>query len=474
MLKQVRRNPYQTLKKVAKYFLIFFSLLFLSISFSKNKLYSGDILELFIQYSALHEQNTLYLDDYKSALPPERQIYGKDNHIYSKYGLGYPLLAASWMKLLKLLHLDRVLLRYHTFLVPNVFLFFLSGIFFFKLLVFFSANIKLNFLATFAYLFSTFATFHGATWPATSFECSLLVISIYFLFKAFELSRPCYRTINHPYLIQSDNFKNKVTRSKSLWTDPNKFFFISGIMLAYAGLSRTFPFILVPVFLGTIFYSYFELSSWKFNRAIRYSLMPIVYFLAPCATALFFSFLINYFKTGSFSPGSYHKEEAFNTPFLLGFLGSLFWPGKSFIFFAPITVMGVFILHKTHFKSRPLFFMSVFIFLIYAVLMSKWWAWRSGPDIGQRFWIPTIPFLIVPVAFLQKKWAITLAGFLILIGCYTQYRMYFSNPEATYHAMYDEFPYSEENPEVEKILKNDFFRIIKTTFVDLAYFKHLK
>jgi hypothetical protein len=170
---------------------------------------------------------------------------------------------------------------------------------------------------------------------------------------------------------------------------------------------------------------------------------------------------------------STYASGGFSTPFYVGFLGNLLWPGKSVLFFAPITLLSAFALHCLYRKSRSLFLLSLYIVAVYLIGYSKWAVWWSGPSLANRYWLPALPFLIFPLALTRSRWLMAAAVPLIAFGTYTQVRMHDRNPGPIYRAIYQEFPYSERGEKVQAVIHSDLLRVVKVTFIDGVFFEHI-
>jgi len=425
----------------SKIFLGFFFYL-LAIIFAKDGFYSSDVMELYAQSAVLHEHHTVHLDSYKHFLPEERTKYGVNGHMFSKYSIGYPLLSAAYMGALKLIKANRLLTHKHNFFIPNVFFFILSAYLFFLMVKKLNPEDReMSFIVGVAYLLSTSLTFYSVGWPANSFEAILLVFALY----AF-----------HRFMI-----------------DPSrrgKFLIFCGMAVGYAGLSRLFPFLAIPGFLLALMVLYYE-DGLKGKLYLQTITKKSIYFLIPCIAAVLLNYLVNYVKSGYWHT-TYGLDENFRVPFYVGFLGVMFWPAKSFIIFAPITLLSIFGFYSLYKRSKTLFVLCTYISLLYIIMMSKWWAWMSGPEIGPRFWLPAIPFLILPIVFLRRKSFKIIAVFLVGFGVFVQGLQYQGDPASTWWRLIQEFPGYESTQDVQKVIHTDFTRVLKTTFIDLNYFRH--
>ena len=418
------------------------ALLLVSVALTHRGVYSGDTVESYFQYKAFLDQSSLYLDGYESRL--FRTWRGEHGHAYSIYGVGYPLLAAAFGKILAALGIEATLLPIIVFKLPNTFLFFLSTLLLCRLLADWGAS-RVNIVLVFiALAFSTQASYHCAAWSSNSFVASLLIIAFYYYVRATGDAEARPEVSNRQLAF-------------------------AGAAIGYAGLSRSFPFLIAPGFALALLYElvrvrrHAPLSPVVVKAQLALGIPVVVAFAALVG--------IDFLKTGVLE--STYASGGFSTPFYVGFLGNLLWPGKSVLFFAPITVLGAFALHCLYRRSRSLFFLVLYIVAVYVIGYSKWAIWWSGPSIANRYWLPALPFLIFPLALTRNRWIVGAAVLLVAFGTYTQVRMHYRNPRPIYRAIYREFPRSEDAKTVQRIIHSDLWRVVKVTFVDRAFFEHI-
>jgi hypothetical protein len=415
------------------------ALLLVSLALTHRGVYAGDTIENFFQYRAFLEENSLYLDSYEDRL--FRIWRGAHGHAYSVYGVGYPLLAAAFGKTLAALGIESTII---TFKLPNTLLFFLSAYLLCRLLAAWGAS-RVNIVLVFvALVFSTQASYYCASWSSNSFVASLLIIAFYYYVRATGGVEPRPEVANRQLVF-------------------------AGAAIGYAGLSRSFPFLIAPGFALALLY---ELVRVRGHAPLSKPVLKAQLALGiPVVLAFAAQIGIDFLKTGILQ--STYASGGFTTPFYVGFLGNLLWPGKSVLFFAPITVLSAFALHCLYRKSRVLFFLSLYIVAVYVIGYSKWAVWWSGPSIANRYWLPALPFLIFPLALTKNRWIMAAAVLLIAFGSYTQVRMHDRNPRPIYRAIYRDFPYSEDRDKVQKIIHSDLLRVLKVTFIEGAFFEHI-
>ncbi len=423
---------------------LYLACILLASRLSFNELGSGDKRMSYIQYKAIAMYGELNLDRFKREIPSNHRKCDNNGHIYTKYGIGYPLLAAIMTRPLRLLRLTDAKSWLSSFDYPGLLLFFISGIWLYQLFRKLKAGRIISFLAAAGYLAGSQSLCFARSWNSNSIVCSLFIGALYSFRAGTSTARP--RT---GYLV------------------------LTGIILGYAGLVRNFAFIAFPGFALALFLHDADSFPRKriFNlKRIKTVLYPLAALAVPYIIGIAVYLLVNYAKTGKLAD-TYANELRFNVPFYVGFLGNIFWPGKSFPFYYPMVLAGLFGWSAMWKQDKSLFAVSLWIVSVYVILYSKWWAWWSGPGIGQRFWMPAFPFMLLPIAFLKKKWLPAVMTALLVFGSINQYYLRNRSLRAVFAVMYRQFPYSENAGHVKKILDKSggLWRVFKRTWVEGSF-----
>jgi len=89
--------------------------------------------------------------------------------------------------------------------------------------------------------------------------------------------------------------------------------------------------------------------------------------------------------------------NGFSTPFMTGFSGFLFSPGKSIFLFAPIIIPALFLLPKLWRTHRSWALLAVGLPLATLLLYSKYAQWEGGYGYGPRYFVPSLVFLAIAI-----------------------------------------------------------------------------
>jgi hypothetical protein len=142
-----------------------------------------------------------------------------------------------------------------------------------------------------------------------------------------------------------------------------------------------------------------------------------------------FVLLYNYYRfgnpleTGYSLAWSLAHSDKFDFWSFLGFpeafFGFLFSPGKGLIFFSTTAVIALFGIKKLWKNQRLIFYAIILISAAYLIIFSLNFAWHGSIwSYGPRYLLPIIPFLYLPIIYLNPhKWvfAILLLAFILQI-----------------------------------------------------------
>lgn len=176
-----------------------------------------------------------------------------------------------------------------------------------------------------------------------------------------------------------------------------------GFMLGLAIAARLPNLALVPIFGLYLLWCWWErtgqLKQGMNGAVLKSLLIPAVVWLAGIAFWLAIIGWYNFARFGSpFTTG--YESEGFTTPFLTGFWGLVFSPGKSVFFYNPVLFLGLFGWPFVFKALRSFAVLSLGIIGVYLVLYSMWSEWWGGGVWGPRFLLPVVPLLLWPAAYL--------------------------------------------------------------------------
>jgi|GEM_PF-3329738 len=238
-----------------------------------------------------------------------------------------------------------------------------------KLLMTFKLDLKISLLSTFLLFFGTLLLPYSKLMFTEPVNALFFILIIFFIEKYLNE----YKT-NQLILI-----------------------FIFAGCLTLNNLIFAAQFLFVLGFLGYLCYKQNRLGEiWK-----QIGIAGLIFIIV---SAIWFSY--NFLRYGSWVDAGYQGEWFLHSVFY-GLYGFLFSIGRGLIFYSPLTVLSLltflFVYPKLNDLFKKLLFFSVFSFVFYLLLYSKWHSFEGGWCWGPRFLIPFIPILHLAIPVLLQK-----------------------------------------------------------------------
>ncbi len=201
---------------------------------------------------------------------------------------------------------------------------------------------------------------------------------------------------------------------------------IAGSLLGFAVITRFETVLLVPLY---ILYGWYR-AKQKGDSQIRSTLESFAYIGVPAMVGVLVFLWVNYLKFGAiFDFGSEQFTTGFRGSLLVGLYGNLFSVGRSIFLYSPPLIAALFSWRMFFNRRKPeaLFFLG--IGTVYLAFYSAYVDWHGDWGWGNRFLLPVIPFMLVPLGELMRqadlapvgKWArICLLSGIGIIGTFVQ------------------------------------------------------
>jgi hypothetical protein len=307
--------------------------------------------------------------------------------IYSRYGLGFPIVLQVPIYLAE--HLESWFgYKQGDYLFPltNLILNLLTS-----LLIAASAR-RLNLSWWVAYCASLAFAFGSFAWPYSSYDFSEPLQAFCLVFTFWALIRAS-------------------AEAQKAWV----WLLLAGLAIGFAVLTKTLLVVTLPVF---AFYRW-QQTKGTMQEKIRSQLL----FGSPigcCGIALA---ILNHVRFGSVLESGYRGGSLFTTPLWTGLYGLILSPGKGIVEYAPLTLLlpisGIFLYRLRRKEGLFLCLMSLALILPTA----RWWSWEGGASWGPRLLYPLLPFLMLFSASIIDDWkrikyaviALVAAG--VIINC---------------------------------------------------------
>ena len=292
--------------------------------------------------------------------------FGPDGELYSRKGLGMPLLA---FPLVWLANFWSVLGLTHTALLLNPLLTAWTGA-----LVFRSGR-RLDWGRTASLLCALAFGLATLAWPYTQTFFSDPVAA-WGLFGAFYGMLAYSQTGRKRYLM------------------------MAGMAWGLAYLSRVVNLVTLPVYLSLLMTVIVRSVGRSLKPDVVRNLWAILVhnwrafasFMLPVVVAGFGSLWWNWLRYGSIWDSGYVEAESFSADWLFGISGLLVGPARGVIWYAPILLLAL--LGSIWFWRHKRWILITFIALslLYVALYGKWFMWHGGFSWGPRFMVALMPF----------------------------------------------------------------------------------
>jgi hypothetical protein len=354
--------------KARLYYLFFFLFALYLLTYAPT-LHSSDGLAMFSTAESLARRGAWDIEQIRW-MGLQQGTYGLDGLLYSRKGIGQPLLALplTWLGV----HLPWFGPVTMTVLFGSL-ITALTGVLIFVTLTRLGYSEQTGLLAALVYGTGTLA------WPyAKTFFSDPLAG---FLLLAATLTLLCFGQ-----------------------TYQKRYAFLAGLSLAWAVATRYAEGIFLPVF-GLLFLAYLNPKSHLAKTTagdpvpnLKSLILPILAFGLPIAIAGMGLMAFNIARYGNPLNTGYLPEETFSAIWWQGILGQLISPGRGLFLYSPILLVSFFGL-KTFWQLHRLEALaSLAVILIHLLLYGKWFMWHGGFAWGPRFMVPTLPFWVLLMA----------------------------------------------------------------------------
>ncbi len=313
----------------------------------------------------------------------QQGTYGLDGLLYSRKGIGQPLLALplTWFGL--------ILPGFGpatTTLLFGAIITACTGLLIFLLLKSLHYTEAVSMMTALVYGTGTMAWPYAKTFFSDTLAGTLLLISLFMLILYRQTlntssGNKSYRSLIYPFLAGLGLFWAIATRYAEAVFLP-----IYGLLLlAYVRVDRKFS---------------RDLPNHQSTRHHPFILKPIFAFCLPIACVGFFLLTFNNLRYGNPIDTGYLPEETFSAIWWQGIYGQLLSPGRGLLLYNPIlwlSFLGVWSWWKRY-RFETLLILTVI--LVHVLLYGKWFMWHGGFAWGPRFMVSTLPFwtlLIAPV-----------------------------------------------------------------------------
>lgn len=183
-------------------------------------------------------------------------------------------------------------------------------------------------------------------------------------------------------------------------TSQRKYAALAGLSLGWAVATRYAEGVFLPVY-GLLFLAYL----WpKFKRDGWQHVLPDLFtFSLPILAIGAGLMAFNLSRYGDPLNTGYLPQETFSAIWWRGIIGQLISPGRGILLYSPILIVTFFGLKPFWQKHKLEMTLCLAVILIHLLLYGKWFMWHGGFAWGPRFMIPTLPFWVLLMAPALEK-----------------------------------------------------------------------
>jgi hypothetical protein len=305
--------------------------------------------------------------------------FGPDGLLYSRKGIGTTLVALPhyWLAL-QSARLGNVQVA----MLTNSVLTALTGVLVYLLLRHLEYRIGVSLGTAVAFGLGTMA------WPYARYLFSETLAGLGLMLSAYSIVR--YGGL----LLAFDQDENSPAQAredeKVIWVYP----VLAGTGLGLALLSRLNNAIVAP-FLGLLLLHYlYRIHGWDWRKWIK----PVTLFALPVLVAVLIIGWYNWLRFGDPLTTGYLPEESFATPFLEGFYGLTFSPGKGVFWYNPLLLAAMAAWPFFLRRHRTEALLVAAVVLSNVAFYAPWYLWWAGHSWGPRFLVTILPFAVLSLA----------------------------------------------------------------------------
>jgi hypothetical protein len=238
-------------------------------------------------------------------------------------------------------------------------------------------------------------------WPYNTSLYPQPLQSLCIITAAFLIYKSVHHSYHHHgltficnYLTDARNHKNN-KRSDNSNKNRNGIYFagLGGLFLGLSVFAHPSSIIIIP---GFIVYTFFMLMKPRNKKTV------LISFLISLSLVLIFMGIVNYWRFGSFTEfGYFWYGSAYVHSGWEGLLGLWLSPGFGTIFYFPISVLLPLAIKYLYKENRWLFFLVVYIIIVNWLFVGTLSydepiSWSGAFAWGPRYFIPILPFMILP------------------------------------------------------------------------------
>ncbi|MEM7130622.1 MAG: hypothetical protein AAF702_30135 [Chloroflexota bacterium] len=215
-------------------------------------------------------------------------------------------------------------------------------------------------------------------------------------------------------------------------TGRKRYLMLGGLAWGLAYLSRVINLVTLPIYLillvtvilRSVHRTLFPHPLTNLYSLVVYNWRAFTSFLLPVGIAGLTSLWWNWVRFGSIFDSGYVESESFSADWLFGISGLLIGPARGVLWYVPVLILAI--PGMLWFWRNKRWILYIFLALagVYVLLYGKWYMWHGGFSWGPRFLVGVLPFLALltgpifesllsPAAHTAKALYSRIAGFAV-------------------------------------------------------------
>ena len=313
----------------------------------------------------------------------QQGTFGLDGLLYSRKGLGQPILALplTWLGLL-IPGFGPV----STTMLFGSLLTALTGVFILWVYEALGYNTRSGLIAALIFGTATLAWPYAKTFFSDPLAGFLLLAALLALLKFKQGGLVNKRRRPGGLGGSSPHFHSPVSSRQGL-----SYAFVAGLCLGWAVATRYAEALFLPLF-GLLLLAYLRGE----NRSVWWR--SLIAFGLPILAVGVGLMAFNLTRYGDPLDTGYLAEETFSAIWWQGITGQLISPGRGLLLYSPILLLSFFGLKGCWQRHRAETWVCLGVIGLHLLLYGKWFMWHGGCAWGPRFMVPTLPFWVILMA----------------------------------------------------------------------------
>jgi hypothetical protein len=176
---------------------------------------------------------------------------------------------------------------------------------------------------------------------------------------------------------------------------------LAGLMLGCAIMVKMTNAIMLPIFAG---YAIYRQRRVQHIHDVHGLLKMLAGLCAMPTVGVALTAVLSQYRFGTWFSTGYTERETFTNPLLSGLGDLLFSADESIFVFSPLLILAAIGLPLSWRRARSQTLLLVGLIIVHLLLSAGWYDWRGGLAWGPRFLVPLTPCLLLLMLPLMHDW----------------------------------------------------------------------